>query len=210
MSSGSLQHGLDFTAGRPALTDSSIMARSRAGKEECETWCSMRFHMGGEAGSRPNPRARRQEGATAQTQTDRRSGKRRRASAPRDDRRHTGRRDEGYGTNALRPAVDERGAWPNIPHKANRKDRSASASKFRFVCAVAPGRSTRPAKLYAMRRRLKVGGRGLGSAHNACGCRKRDLVERFQSSNHMGCSKRPHSLDGRPTERLSGFMESIV
>ncbi len=37
-----------------------------------------------------------------------------------------------------------------------------------------------------------------------------ELVERFQSSNHMGCSKRPHSVDGRPTKRLSGFMESIV
>jgi hypothetical protein len=41
------------------------------------------------------------------------------------------------------------------------------------------------------------------------------LVERFQSSNHMrdarnGRSKRPHSVDGRPTKRLSGFMESIV
>jgi hypothetical protein len=31
------------------------------------------------------------------------------------------------------------------------------------------------------------------------------LVERFQSSNHMGCSKRPHSVDGRPKKRLSGF-----
>ena len=37
-----------------------------------------------------------------------------------------------------------------------------------------------------------------------------DLVERFQSSNHMGCSKRPPYVDGRPTKQLSGFMESIV
>jgi hypothetical protein len=34
-----------------------------------------------------------------------------------------------------------------------------------------------------------------------------DLGERFQSSNHMGCLKRPHSVDGKPrplsrTERL--------
>jgi hypothetical protein len=36
------------------------------------------------------------------------------------------------------------------------------------------------------------------------------LVERFQSSNHMGCSKRPRSVDGRPKKRLSGFMESVV
>jgi hypothetical protein len=36
------------------------------------------------------------------------------------------------------------------------------------------------------------------------------LVERFQSSNHMGCPKRPHSVDGKPKMQLSGFMESIV
>jgi hypothetical protein len=37
-----------------------------------------------------------------------------------------------------------------------------------------------------------------------------NLVERFQSSNHMGCSKRPHLVDGRPKKGLSGFMESVV
>jgi hypothetical protein len=36
------------------------------------------------------------------------------------------------------------------------------------------------------------------------------LGERFQSSNHMGCSKRPHSVDGKPKMQLSGFMESVV
>jgi NAD(P)-dependent dehydrogenase (short-subunit alcohol dehydrogenase family) len=36
------------------------------------------------------------------------------------------------------------------------------------------------------------------------------LVRRFQSSNHMGCPKRPHSVDGRPKMQLSGFMESVV
>jgi hypothetical protein len=36
------------------------------------------------------------------------------------------------------------------------------------------------------------------------------LVERFQSSNHMGCPKRPHSVDGKPKMQLSGFMESVV
>jgi hypothetical protein len=38
----------------------------------------------------------------------------------------------------------------------------------------------------------------------------RHLVERFQSSNHMGCPKRPHSVDGKPKMQLSGFMESVV
>jgi NifB/MoaA-like Fe-S oxidoreductase len=37
-----------------------------------------------------------------------------------------------------------------------------------------------------------------------------ELVERFQSSNHMGCPKRPHSVDGKPKMQLSGFMESVV
>jgi hypothetical protein len=37
-----------------------------------------------------------------------------------------------------------------------------------------------------------------------------ELVERFQSSNHMGCSKRSHPVDGKPKMQLSGFMESIV
>jgi hypothetical protein len=36
------------------------------------------------------------------------------------------------------------------------------------------------------------------------------LVERFQSSNHMGCPKWPHSVDGKPKVQLSGFMESVV
>jgi hypothetical protein len=36
------------------------------------------------------------------------------------------------------------------------------------------------------------------------------LGERFQSSNHMGCLKRPHSVDGKPKMQLSGFMESVV
>jgi len=36
------------------------------------------------------------------------------------------------------------------------------------------------------------------------------LVERFQNSNHMGCPKRPHSVDGRPKMQLNGFMESVV
>ena len=36
------------------------------------------------------------------------------------------------------------------------------------------------------------------------------LVERFQSSNHMGCSKRPHPEDGKPKMQLSGFMELVV
>jgi hypothetical protein len=39
---------------------------------------------------------------------------------------------------------------------------------------------------------------------------QRELVGRFQSSNHMGCPKRPHSVDGRPKMQLSGFMESVV
>ena len=39
---------------------------------------------------------------------------------------------------------------------------------------------------------------------------KEELVERFQSSNHMGCSKRPHPVDGKPKMQLSGFMESVV
>ena len=38
----------------------------------------------------------------------------------------------------------------------------------------------------------------------------RELVERFQSSNHMGCPKRPHSVDGKPKMQLSGFMELVV
>jgi hypothetical protein len=37
-----------------------------------------------------------------------------------------------------------------------------------------------------------------------------DLGERFQSSNHMGCLKRPHSVVGKPKMQLSGFMESVV
>jgi hypothetical protein len=45
---------------------------------------------------------------------------------------------------------------------------------------------------------------------NEHGALSPELVERFQSSNHMGCSKRPHSVDGRPNKRLSGFMESVV
>jgi integrase len=36
------------------------------------------------------------------------------------------------------------------------------------------------------------------------------LVERFQSSNHMGCPKRPQSVDGKPKMQLSDFMESVV
>jgi hypothetical protein len=36
------------------------------------------------------------------------------------------------------------------------------------------------------------------------------LVERFQSSNHMGCSKRPHPCDGKSKMQLCGFMESVV
>ena len=36
------------------------------------------------------------------------------------------------------------------------------------------------------------------------------LVERFQSSNHMGCSKRPHPWDGRSKMQLCGFMKSVV
>jgi hypothetical protein len=36
------------------------------------------------------------------------------------------------------------------------------------------------------------------------------LVERFQSSNHMGCPKWPPSVDGKPKMQLSGFMESVV
>jgi class 3 adenylate cyclase len=39
---------------------------------------------------------------------------------------------------------------------------------------------------------------------------QQQLVGRFQSSNHMGCPKRPHSVDGRPKMQLSGFMESVV
>lgn len=35
-------------------------------------------------------------------------------------------------------------------------------------------------------------------------------VERFQNSNHMGRSKRPHSMDGKSKMQLSGFMESVV
>ena len=36
------------------------------------------------------------------------------------------------------------------------------------------------------------------------------LAERFQSSNHMGCSKRPHPWDGKSKMQLCGFMESVV
>jgi hypothetical protein len=36
------------------------------------------------------------------------------------------------------------------------------------------------------------------------------LVERFQSSNRMGCSKRPHPCDGKSKMQLCGFMESVV
>jgi hypothetical protein len=35
-------------------------------------------------------------------------------------------------------------------------------------------------------------------------------AERFQSSNHMGCSKRPHPWDGKSTMQLWSFMESVV
>ena len=31
------------------------------------------------------------------------------------------------------------------------------------------------------------------------------LGERFQSSNHMGCSKRPHPWDGKSKMQLWGF-----
>src|SRR4029077_20601465 len=40
--------------------------------------------------------------------------------------------------------------------------------------------------------------------------RHRRLVERFQSSNHMGCSKRPHPWDGKSKMQLWDFMESVV
>ena len=36
------------------------------------------------------------------------------------------------------------------------------------------------------------------------------LVERFQSSNYMGCPKRSHSVDEKPKMQLSGFMELVV
>jgi len=36
------------------------------------------------------------------------------------------------------------------------------------------------------------------------------LVERFQSSNHMGCSKWPHPWAGKSKMQLCGFMESVV
>jgi hypothetical protein len=36
------------------------------------------------------------------------------------------------------------------------------------------------------------------------------LVERFQNSNHMGRSKRPHSIDGKSKMQFSDFMESVV
>ena len=36
------------------------------------------------------------------------------------------------------------------------------------------------------------------------------LVERFQNSNYMGRSKRPHSMDGKSNMQLSGFMELVV
>jgi hypothetical protein len=36
------------------------------------------------------------------------------------------------------------------------------------------------------------------------------LVERFQSSNHMGCLKRPHPWDGTSKMQLWGFTESVV
>ena len=39
---------------------------------------------------------------------------------------------------------------------------------------------------------------------------KFELVERFQSSNHMGCPKWPHSVHGKSKMQLSGFMESVV
>jgi putative tryptophan/tyrosine transport system substrate-binding protein len=37
-----------------------------------------------------------------------------------------------------------------------------------------------------------------------------DLVERFQSSNHMRPSKQPHFSGRSPKLQLSGFMESVV
>jgi hypothetical protein len=40
--------------------------------------------------------------------------------------------------------------------------------------------------------------------------RRKVASRAFQSSNHMGCSKRPHPVDGKPKMQLSGFMESVV
>jgi hypothetical protein len=55
-------------------------------------------------------------------------------------------------------------------------------------------------------RRIAANIAKLSKPQGAC----RDLVERFQSSNHMGCSKRPHPVDGKPKMQLSSFMESVV
>ena len=38
----------------------------------------------------------------------------------------------------------------------------------------------------------------------------RSLAERFQSSNHMGCSKRSHPWVGKSKMQLWSFMESVV
>jgi hypothetical protein len=56
------------------------------------------------------------------------------------------------------------------------------------------------------RRHLRSGPKAAGQNYR----QRRRLVERFQSSNHMGCPKRPHSVDGKPKLQLSGFMESVV
>jgi hypothetical protein len=50
----------------------------------------------------------------------------------------------------------------------------------------------------------------LAKALAQCKRERAKLVERFQSSNHMGCSKRPHPVDGKPKMQLSSFMESVV
>jgi class 3 adenylate cyclase len=51
---------------------------------------------------------------------------------------------------------------------------------------------------------------GSGAAQDPLPATIVGLGERFQSSNHMGCLKRPHSVDGKPKMQLSGFMEPVV
>jgi hypothetical protein len=61
---------------------------------------------------------------------------------------------------------------------------------------------------------VEAGAGAVGSADDSSGtgafAAEVILNERFQSSNHMGCPKRPHSVDGKPKNQLSGFMESVV
>ena len=71
---------------------------------------------------------------------------------------------------------------------------------------------TKAALAAAKRKGTKLGNPNLAKASvsGVTSIRRNALGERFQSSNHMGCLKRPHSVDGKPKMQLSGFMESVV